>query len=79
MVRAFFLVLQARESWPNIRFSPEMSLCIGIFIVYCIEEVAHFLVCHDLHSPLGHGGMQDKNKVKHFVLVVMDELYFRRK
>ncbi|ODN04452.1 Zinc transporter ZIP1 [Orchesella cincta] len=46
---------EARELWPDIRFTPEMSLCVGIFIVYFIEEVAHFLVCHDLHSPLGHG------------------------
>ncbi|XP_021951984.1 zinc transporter 8 [Folsomia candida] len=51
---------EARESWPDIRFTPEMSLCTGIFVVYFIEEVAHFLVCHDVHSPtLTHGGEGD--------------------
>jgi len=30
--------------------------------VYFIEEVAHFLVCHELHSRLGHpGGTNDEH------------------
>jgi len=45
---------EAREIWPEWGFTAEMSLCCGIFLVYFVEELAHFLVCHDLHSPLGH-------------------------
>lgn len=32
-----------------------MSICVGIFLVYFVEEVAHCLVCHDVHAALGHG------------------------
>lgn len=29
---------------------------MGIFLVYFVEEVAHCLVCHDVHAALHHGG-----------------------
>jgi zinc transporter 1/2/3 len=62
---------ESREGWPKSIFTCEMTLCLGIFLVYIVEEIAHFLVCHDLHSPLSHPGEGDGHN--HGVHVHHDE------
>ena len=54
-------LLQAQAGWDIWGFTAEMSLCLGTFIVYFVEELAHFLVCHEVHSPVDHHGKPTKN------------------
>ena len=57
LVHMFFVYfLQAREGWDILGVTPEMFLCLGILLVYFVEQLARFWVCHDMHSPVGRHG-----------------------